>query len=208
MSARRRLDLLVLCAFDPAVDVLVSHRVAPPPCHAPGCLGDRRQSGRSFVVAPRPRAERNRRRQLRCGRPPAFGVLERAAARWPTARPGAAAAASKSVLHRQRVQADAGEDGVRGIVAGRSADLPEQFFRRSIELYRQRLGCAVAGIPNTGLDQALFVARTPRAAAADRSRLPRRRWSVVPRSPGAARDRASIFDVAPRRVMACRWTSR
>ncbi len=32
------------------------------------------------------------------------------------------------------------------------------------ELYRARLGCAVAGIPNTGLDPALFVARTPRAS--------------------------------------------
>ncbi len=31
------------------------------------------------------------------------------------------------------------------------------------QLYRQRLGCPVAGIPNTGLDQALFVARTPRS---------------------------------------------
>lgn len=31
------------------------------------------------------------------------------------------------------------------------------------ELYRQRLGCFVAGIPNTGLDPVLFAARTPRA---------------------------------------------
>lgn len=30
-------------------------------------------------------------------------------------------------------------------------------------LYRQRLGCMVTGIPNTGLDEELFVARTPRA---------------------------------------------
>lgn len=30
-------------------------------------------------------------------------------------------------------------------------------------LYRRRLGCAVCGIPNTGLDETLFVARTPRA---------------------------------------------
>lgn len=31
------------------------------------------------------------------------------------------------------------------------------------QLYRQRLGCTVAGIPNTGLDPELFRARTPRA---------------------------------------------
>ena len=31
------------------------------------------------------------------------------------------------------------------------------------DAYRQRLGCKVTGIPNTGLDQELFVARTPRA---------------------------------------------
>jgi hypothetical protein len=31
------------------------------------------------------------------------------------------------------------------------------------QLYRDRLGCTVAGSPNTGLDQKLFVARTPRA---------------------------------------------
>jgi hypothetical protein len=30
------------------------------------------------------------------------------------------------------------------------------------DLYRRRLGCKVAGIPNTGLDSDLFVARTPR----------------------------------------------
>ena len=30
-------------------------------------------------------------------------------------------------------------------------------------LYRERLGCEVAGIPNTGFDTELFVARTPRA---------------------------------------------
>lgn len=30
-------------------------------------------------------------------------------------------------------------------------------------LYRDRLGCQVAGIPNTGLDEQLFVAKTPRA---------------------------------------------
>lgn len=32
-----------------------------------------------------------------------------------------------------------------------------------LQLYRRRLGCAVCGIPNTGLDETLFAARTPRA---------------------------------------------
>lgn len=33
----------------------------------------------------------------------------------------------------------------------------------TLQLYRERLGCAVVGIPNTGLDPDLFAPRTPRA---------------------------------------------
>ena len=147
-----------------AVDLLLSHRVAPPPCHAPAM--SRPPSSiwtivrggpasallaQSAVAATMPSSS-----CIRCSRTRGCSMA--------AARPGAPAAAAESVLHRQRIQADAGEDGVRGGVAGGAAGLAEQLAARCIDLYRRAARLRGGGIPNTGLDpDAVRRAATPRA---------------------------------------------